>query len=229
MKDHRCMDCMPGYLWRCKQSGRGRRSRLRTWPACFARGVPGRVMPSRRGRGSAVRFLIPTGFYGKGHRLCHRAMVLPGQPGAKAPGQRPSRPRRALRTRRDGRWPSWCGWIRSWSGRSAGAGETRCVSLSRRERARKSPAARAGAIAFARSPSCLLACRGPRPLAGAGLRCVGGFGLGESVPQPQGKRGAFPDPAGSGTSFLPDRRGFPPVRCPMNPSAAAYPRRRSAG
>jgi len=28
------------------------------------------------------------------------------RPGAKAPGQRPSRPWRALRTRRDGRWPS---------------------------------------------------------------------------------------------------------------------------
>ncbi len=42
---------------------------------------------------------------GRGHRPCHSAMLPPGQPGAKAPGQRPPRHRRALCTRRVGRWP----------------------------------------------------------------------------------------------------------------------------
>jgi len=65
------------------------------------------------GRGSAVRFLIPPGegaqdqnpnrqrrCQGRGHRPCHVGTVILGQPGPKAPGQRPPRPRRALLARR---------------------------------------------------------------------------------------------------------------------------------
>jgi hypothetical protein len=61
--------------------------------------------------------------------LPHPHVATPCQPGAKAPGQRPPRPRRALLARRVGRWPS-LRWVRgSLPHRSAGAGETRCVSL----------------------------------------------------------------------------------------------------
>ena len=42
---------------------------------------------------------------GRGHRPCQSATLPLDQPGAKAPGQRPPRPRRALCTRRAGRWP----------------------------------------------------------------------------------------------------------------------------
>jgi len=59
--------------------------------------------PSRTGGGNAVRFLIRPEwrkhfhrFNGRGHRPCHSATLILGQPGAKAPGQRPTRPRRAL-------------------------------------------------------------------------------------------------------------------------------------
>ncbi len=44
-------------------------------------------------------------FNGRGHCPCHSATLILGQPGAKAPGQRPTRPWRALRPRRVGRWP----------------------------------------------------------------------------------------------------------------------------
>jgi hypothetical protein len=87
-----------------------------------------------RGRGKRMRFLNPPGLGaedqspnhpphsdGRGHRPCHSAPLIPGPPGAKAPGQRPPRPRRALACR-------WCGRHGSWWQRSARAGETQCVS-----------------------------------------------------------------------------------------------------
>ena len=50
----------------------------------------------------------------------------PCQPGATAPGQRPTRPWRALRPRRVGRWPFRGAWTdRSTGNRAARAGETR--------------------------------------------------------------------------------------------------------
>jgi len=70
--------------------------------------------PARAGkRGS--RFLVPPGeefsgmpcLSGRGHRACHNATLILGQPGAKAPGQRPTRPRRALLARRVGHWPAF--------------------------------------------------------------------------------------------------------------------------
>ena len=45
------------------------------------------------------------GLSGRGHRPSHSATLPLGPPGAKAPGQRPTRHRRALRPRRVGRWP----------------------------------------------------------------------------------------------------------------------------
>ncbi|MFN5825432.1 MAG: hypothetical protein ACK446_00015, partial [Rhodobacterales bacterium] len=42
---------------------------------------------------------------GRGHRPGHSAALPLGQPGAPAPGQRPTRPWRALPARRVGRWP----------------------------------------------------------------------------------------------------------------------------
>jgi hypothetical protein len=66
---------------------------------------------------------------GKGHRLCHAATSPLRQPGAKAPGQRPPRPRRALLARRVGRWPVLRAVRRSLPHRRARAGETQCVSL----------------------------------------------------------------------------------------------------
>ncbi len=71
-----------------------------------------------RGRGKRMRFLVPPGLgaedqspnhqpccHGRGHRPCHSAPPTPRLPGAKAPGQRPPRPRRALPARQVGRWP----------------------------------------------------------------------------------------------------------------------------
>jgi hypothetical protein len=111
------------------------------------------------GRGNAVRFLVPPGeafvgctfregsgdwasedvpvnpCRGRGHRPCHSATPILCQPGAKAPGQRPPRPRRALRTRRVGRWPSLClGEPVLWKRGLFPGGETRCVSWSRPDR-----------------------------------------------------------------------------------------------
>jgi hypothetical protein len=133
--------------------------------------------------------------HGKGHRLCHSATLPLRQPGAKAPGQRPPRPWRALLARRVGRWPA-LRWVRrSLPHRSAGAGETRCVSLfppgdgveDAALRSPPTPAAMAKAIAFATPQRCPSASRGPKPPAsarpahggrfspagtGAGLRCT---------------------------------------------------------
>jgi hypothetical protein len=46
------------------------------------------------------------GLSGRGHRPCHSAALSLGQPGAKAPGQRPTLPWRALLARQVGRWPA---------------------------------------------------------------------------------------------------------------------------
>ena len=66
-----------------------------------------------RGRGNAVRFLFPPGeakalspLPWQGPSPLPQRRAAPCQPGAKAPGQRPTRPRRALLARRVGRWPS---------------------------------------------------------------------------------------------------------------------------
>ena len=70
---------------------------------------------------------------GKGHRLCQRATLPLGRPGAKAPGLRPARRWRALRPRRVGRWPSLClGGPVLWKRGLWPGGETRCVSGSAR-------------------------------------------------------------------------------------------------
>ena len=61
-------------------------------------------LPSRKaGKPSACARLAHPG---RGHRPCHSATLTLGRPGAKAPGQRPPRPRRALLARRVGRWPA---------------------------------------------------------------------------------------------------------------------------
>ena len=70
--------------------------------------------------------------HGRGHRPCHSAALIPGQPGAKAPGQRPPRPWRALHARRDGRWPAVAPGPDDLRGTvPRRAGETQCVSRSR--------------------------------------------------------------------------------------------------
>jgi hypothetical protein len=115
---------------------------------------------SARGRGKRSAFPFPARSgaeehspnhqrhcYGRGHRPCQVGTVTLGLPGAKAPGQRPPRPRRALRPRRVGRCLSWCGWHRSLWRRPARAGETQCVSCSRPEWGRNRVASMVGAIA----------------------------------------------------------------------------------
>ena len=102
-------------------------------PPC-ALSTPNRVLKKCRSHGLPDRKAGNSSAYarlahpGRGHRPCHSATLILGQPGAKAPGQRPSRPGRALHARRDGRWPSLR--LVEWSccGRRARAGETRCVS-----------------------------------------------------------------------------------------------------
>jgi hypothetical protein len=68
---------------------------------------------------------------GRGHRPCHSALLTPRLPGAKAPGQRPPRPRRALRPRRVGRWPALRVDLPVYGEPSRTGGETQCVSCSR--------------------------------------------------------------------------------------------------
>ena len=62
------------------------------------------AFPGSARSGVPAHFGMP-GLSDRGHRPCHSAALILGPPGAKAPGQRPTRPRRALRTRRVGRWP----------------------------------------------------------------------------------------------------------------------------
>jgi len=71
--------------------------------AC-GRGKRGAFPYPARGGGVPHNEWMP-GHSGRGHRPCHSATLTPCPPGAKAPGQRPPRPRRALRPRRVGRWP----------------------------------------------------------------------------------------------------------------------------
>ena len=68
-------------------------------------------------------------FNGRGHRPCHSATLTPRLPGAKAPGQRPPRPRRTLRPHRVGCWPPVVlgETVPRRCGLSPGR-ETRCVS-----------------------------------------------------------------------------------------------------
>jgi hypothetical protein len=78
--------------------------RVGRWPAvCLDLPVYGE--PSRTVGGNAVRFLAPPGavpedqspdhqprFIGRGHRPCHSATLIPGQPGAQSPRPAPAPP-----------------------------------------------------------------------------------------------------------------------------------------
>jgi hypothetical protein len=99
-------------------------------PSAGASRPPGRALASvgaggdglcgsvPRGRGKRSAFPVPArsggfpdhagmpGPSGGGHRPCHITTLILGPPGAKAPGQRPPRPRRELFARRVGRWPA---------------------------------------------------------------------------------------------------------------------------
>jgi hypothetical protein len=105
---------------------------------CRPHGLPDR----KAGNASACTRLAHPG---RGHRPCHSARLIPGQPGAQSPRPAPAPP-------------------------SAGA---------------------------SRPPGRALACR-----------CAGCTGLGGSVAQGRGKRGAFPVPAQRGQSPSPDREDF---------------------
>ena len=154
----------PATAPRCRPARRGRVGR---WPAVFP-DLPGRQGTVARGRGNVVRFLLPPG----GAVLCNlgRPVSLAGaiapatalrwhqdRSGAKAPGQRPPRPRRALRPRRVGRWPAVSPDLPVYGAPSRAGGETRCVSppgvavLCNPG----NPISLAGAIAFA-TPQCRL-------------------------------------------------------------------------
>jgi len=97
-------------------------------PPC-ALSTPNRVLKKCRSHGLPDRKAGNSSAYarlahpGRGYRPCHSATLTLGRPGAKAPGQRPSRPWRARRPRRDGRWPRLRLWSRSVRHRRAGGGE----------------------------------------------------------------------------------------------------------
>jgi hypothetical protein len=144
---------------------------------------------------------------------CH-----PVQPGAKAPGQRPPRHRRALLARRVGRWPALYEVRRSLPHRSAGAGETQCVSCPRPERGRKvapclAPRRHGKGHRLCHAATSPPASRGPKPPAsarpahggrfspagtGAGLCCARTCRSTGHCPARAGKRSAFPVPARRG-------------------------------
>ncbi len=148
--------------------------------------------------------------------------MTPRQPGAKAPGQRPTRPWRALLARRVGRWPLLCPHLPVYGSLSRAGGETQCVSCSRPETVKAlSPPQWQGPSPLPQCYAAPLASRGPKPPAspppatggrfapagsGAGLRCAVCDGLCRNVPQGRGKRAAFPIPArrggGTGGSHL---------------------------
>jgi hypothetical protein len=163
--------------------------------AFVAHGPDGLRGTVARGRGNAVRFLFPPGVkaelrrgLGRGHRPCHSATLAPGQPGAKAPGQRPPRPRRALLARRVGRWPIVVPGPADLQGTFArGRGKRGAFPFPARSGESTLTAAMAGAIAPATAQRWHQASRGPKPPAsarpatggrfspagsGAGLRCA---------------------------------------------------------
>ncbi len=115
------------------------------------------------------------------------------QPGAKAPGQRPPRPRQALLARRAGRWPLLFPDLPVYRAPSCAGGETRCVSCSRLE-------GRSCAILDARS-----LWQGPSPLPQrhAGIRTSRGSKPPASArPAPGGR--FSPAGSGAGLSLFPD-------------------------
>jgi len=156
---------------------------------------------------------------GRGHRPCHSATLTLGEPGAKAPGQRPSRPWRALRTRRAGRWPAVVRVAPVLVGlpRAGGGNAVRFRF--------PPPTGSGGSPLHWQGPSPLpqrhadpwpAGGQSPRPapvppMAGAShppgraLASVGagGTGPGGNVPRGRGKRGAFPVPARPKTLFPP--------------------------
>jgi hypothetical protein len=64
------------------------------------------VSCSRPDRGNSQNANRQRRCHGRGHRPCQITTLILGPPGAKAPGQRPPRPRRELFARRVGRWPA---------------------------------------------------------------------------------------------------------------------------
>jgi hypothetical protein len=155
----------PGAEASCQRPPRPRRAlparRAGRWPLLFP-DLPVCGEPSRAGGGNAVRFLIPPGEavaltmpecpvpLARGHRPCHSARLIPGQPGAQSPRPAPDPPM-AGASRPPGRALAcrWCGRHGSWRQRSARAGETQCVSFSRPERRRKVRVRTASAVAMA--------------------------------------------------------------------------------
>jgi hypothetical protein len=122
-----------------------------------------------------VRFLFPPGveaelrrFNGRGHRPCHSAPLTLCQPGAKAPGQRPTRPWRALLARQVGRWPALFPDQPVCRAPSrAGGGNAVRFLIPPGDGEGTFTAPMAGAIAPATAPRCPLASRGPKPLVSA--------------------------------------------------------------
>jgi len=164
------------------------------------------------------------GLSGRGHRPCHGAALPLDQPGATAPGQRPTRPWRALRPRRVGRWPLLVPDLPIYRGPfRAGGGNAGRVSGSRPEgRSPGCPVSQAGAIAPATAlrwdqdrPGAKAP--GQRPTRRALLaRRVGRWpfvvpgptDLQGTVPRGRGKRGSrFPFPPGGVFSGMPGLSG----------------------
>jgi len=118
-------------------AGASRRSGRR-WPTLFPN-LPVNGAPSRAGGETRVAFPGPVR---RGESTVTAAMagaIAPAkalrrdqdQPGAKAPGQRPTRPWRALPARRVGRWPLLVRVAPVLVAAFRAGGETRCVSCSR--------------------------------------------------------------------------------------------------
>jgi hypothetical protein len=137
-------------------------------------------------------------------------------PGAKAPGQRPPRPRRALHARRVGRWPLLFPDLPVCRTPSRAGGETQCVSCSRPEWRKQFHRFNGRGHRPCHSATLRLGQPGPKPPSSArpapgGRFAPAGSGAGLCRCGPHGslwlrraragKRSAFPDPARRGNSF----------------------------
>jgi len=150
--------------------------RVGRWPAVFP-DLPVYRAPCRAGRETRVAFPGPARRDERTFTASMAGAIAPAtaprwhldRPGAKAPGQRPTRPRRALLARRVGRWPFVVLGPTDLQGTAPrGRGNAGRVSCSRPEGCSPGwPVSLAGAIAPATAPRCPLARRGPKPPASA--------------------------------------------------------------
>ncbi len=198
--------------------------RVGRWPSAVRgpAGLQGTVPRGRGKRGS--RFLFPPGEVkapshcsGRGYRPCHSAALILVQPGATAPGQRPTRPRRALLARRVRRWPVLVPDLPVYRAPCRAGGETRVAfPVPARTDECTVTAAMAGAIA----PATVLrrdhdrpGAQSPRPAPdpagashppGRALAFRGAWtdrSIGHRPARAGETRVAFPDPAHRGNSF----------------------------